>query len=188
MEFLMKWPVEFTKAIKIQWILIALFLLLTVTLGFSYFVLRPGKKRVEYLKNKMDDMAESYVMMRSMNISRIINQLNEEVSILNQKEKEVISKPLAQEQIPVFLSKLEREANRSGLQISSPLVNSNAKNTKSIKTIVIDFSFEGEFQEVLNFLRNLDSSQMGILVKDFSINAANERISGNIKFISFISF
>ncbi|MFQ5824556.1 MAG: type 4a pilus biogenesis protein PilO [bacterium] len=165
----MRWIDDLTNAVKVRTILIALIIFITTNLGIIYFVLRPCEKSAQTLERNLNNMRENYTQLKSQNLNSILDILNEEVKNLVQKEKRVFSSTLSNEEIPLFITKLEREANNSGLNVYSSVVNNEIKKSGLFTTISVDLNFAGSFQEVLNFLRVLASWDEVLLINAINI-------------------
>ena len=183
----MRWINELTNIIKLRTIIIGLILLIAVNIGMTYFILRPYENTVQDLKLKVNLLYETDFQVRSTMITSSLELYDAEVAYLSQKETELFSHPVAIEEIPLFMSRLEREGNRAGLKIISS--KNNNKSSDEFKTLSITLKIEGTFQQILKFVRVLESWDEVLLISDFYLakeNRMHSRLSGHVKLISIV--
>ncbi len=164
----MRWIDDLTKAVKARTILFSLTILIATYLVINYLILGPNEKTVQTLKQNLDGMTENYIQMKSENLVGLLNILKVEVEQLEQKEKRISDSVMAQEEIPLMVSKLEVEASKSGLAVTSSVVQ-NKNKSESAKMISIDLTFTGSFQEVMTFLSALQSWDEILFINHFNV-------------------
>lgn len=173
------------RAFKFQTLLIAIaaFVLGMVTL--NYFLLSPGEAMVKKIQRNLGEMKESYVTLKSTDLSGIAQALQEEIEYLNRQREQIFSSRLSTGQIPLFISRLERDAEKAGLSVETQIVRQKEKT----KSVAINLDYSGSIQQVLDFLSTLANRHEIFLVRDFRIynpNSARNELNGEMQFISLL--
>ena len=181
----MRWINELTNVIKVPTIIIGLILLIAVNIGMNYLILGPYDDTVQKSKLRTNQLTETVLQLKAAKINSLIEFYNAEVEYLSKKETELFSHPLAIEQIPLFMSRLEREATKAGLSVNSS--RDKYKNSEEFKTVSLTLKIQGSFQQILNFLRLLESWDEVLLISDFSLKKRGDaKLSGHLKLISVV--
>jgi len=184
----MRWIHELTNIIKPGTIIIGLILLIAANIGMNYFILRPYENTVQNSKLKMKQLTDTHFQFRSSTkMDSLMEFYKAEVEYLSQKETELFSHPVAIEEIAIFMSKLEREGSRAGLNVKGS--KDNYKSSDNFKTVAITLNIGGNFQQILKFLRVLASWDEVALISDFYLAKdarMSSRLSGHVRLISVV--
>lgn len=171
------------SALKVQTLLIAIAAFVFGNMALNYFLLSPGEEMVKNTKRSLEEMKETYVGLKSTDMSGIAKALQEEVEYLNRKREQISSSVLSPEQIPLFISGLERDAEKAGLSVETKII----RQEKKSKSVAIDLDYSGNIQQVIGFLNMLENRDEILLVRNFRIynsNSAQNVLNGEMQFIS----
>ena len=180
---------DMRNAVQPRTIVIALVAFIIGQLVLNYFVLRPSKELVAASKRKLEAVQDTHLQLKSTDVDNLVAMLKVEIQHLEQKEKDIFSNELSHEQIPLLISRLEQEADGSGLQVSTGFTVGEKKGKNSAETTAIDLKFRGSFEDIMHFLHRLESSHKSLLVKNFNLNSQQsngEAVAGQLKLVSLI--
>jgi len=183
----MRWIHELTNIIKVRTLIIGLIVLIAANLGMNYFILRPYENTVQNSKLKMKQLTDTNFQFRSTNMNNLMEFYKAELEYLSKKETELFSHPVAIEEIAIFMSKLEREGSRAGLNVRGS--KDNYKSSEDFKTVAITLNIGGNFQQILKFLRVLASWDEIVLISDFYLEKGagmSSTLSGHVRLISVV--
>ncbi len=186
-----QWFQNLFQAIKIRILLIAAFVFVAGNWSLHSFILAPSQAMVKVAKKDLAEMKETYIQLKSTDISDIKKSLEREVDYLNEKQEKIFSNLLTDEQIPLLISRLEREAESTGLIVSTDIVHENRdakkKKAKSQAFVTINLNYTGTFEQLLSFLKKLKNWDEIMLIKNFQIhnrNSLKNSLNGQVQFIS----
>lgn len=186
-----QWFQNLFQAIKIRILLIAAFVFVAGNWSLHSFILAPSQAMVKVAKKDLAEMKETYIQLKSTDISDIKKSLEREVDYLNEKQEKIFSNLLTDEQIPLLISRLEREAESTGLVVSTDIVHENRdakkKKAKSQTFVTINLNYTGTFEQLLSFLKKLKNWDEIMLIKNFQIhnrNSLKNSLNGQMQFIS----
>lgn len=188
-----KWFQNLLQAVRIRTLVITAFVLVVGNLSLHSFVLAPSQAMVKTAKADMEEMKETYVQLKSTDMSAIAKSLELEVQYLNEKHDKIFSNLLTDEQIPLLISKLEREAELAGLVVRTNIVrknkNAKKKKAKSQTFVTINLNYTGTLVQLLSFLNKLENWNEIVLINNFRIyngDSLNNSLNGHVQFISLI--
>lgn len=187
-----------TKAVSIRTVIISVAALLVANIALRYLLLTPGEKSLHKLKNEFNQISESHSQLKAVDMKGISKILQKQVNYLKKKQENIVDSAKQEEEIPLFIYKLEQEASKAGLSVKSsmekrqkPRKKKNKNKKEAVKSVSINLSYTGSFRQVLSFLKNLETWEEVLLIKDFTIgsNSKNDpepQVSGHLKFTSLI--
>lgn len=187
----MNWLKNLLSAFKAKTLIIAVSGFVLGNLALNSFLLAPSKTTVEDMKRNLEELKETYIELRGADMSEIVKYLKDEVDYFSQKEEKIFGNVLSDEQIPLLISRLEREAETAGLTVGTDIVRSEEEEEESQapKSIAINLTFSGEIGQVLTFLKKLEDWDDIMLLRDFKIysrNAPQNLLNGQVQFITLI--
>jgi Tfp pilus assembly protein PilO len=184
----MQWINDIRNAVSIRKITVAVVVLLAGQVGLYHLIVQPSKERKQVLKRKLDRVQETYLQLQSTDMNSLIDRLKAEVKYTGNKRDKILASPMAREQIPFLISKLEREAETAGLRVASNL--GRNENEKSVQSALIALTFSGSFNKVMRFLSRLENWEDAVLLRDFSIESKSfesGELRGQMNFVSLIA-
>ena len=188
-----KWFQNLLQAIKIRTLVIAALVFVVGNWSLHSFILSPSQAMVKTSKSDLEEMKETYVQLKSTDMSEITKSLEQEVDYLNEKQEKIFSNLLTKEQIPLLISRLEREAEASGLEVRTDIVrgnkNAKKKKVKSETFVAINLNYTGTLEQLLSFLNKLKNWDEIVLIKNFKIynrDSLKNSLNGQVQFISLI--
>src|SRR3990172_4245323 len=83
--------------------------------GLLYFIaIHPFKAAISQQNEKLKQLTESYIQMKSVDYNKLLQALREQSSLFKEKDSLLQRAVLTEEDIPHFVSKLELEAGAAG--------------------------------------------------------------------------
>ena len=188
-----RWFQNLLQAIKIKTLVIAACVFVVGNWSLHSFILAPSQAMVKSAKADLAEMEKTYVQLKSTDMSEIRKSLEREVHYLNEKQTKIFSNLLTEEQIPLLISRLEREAEASGLEvrtnISREKKNAKKKNAKTQTFVTINLNYTGTLEQLLSFLNKLENWNEIVLIRNFHIysrDSLKNILNGQVQFISLI--
>ncbi len=186
----MRWYEEITQAVKVKSIIISTVTFICGLLGLYYFILRPNENLAQVSIEKFNDLNESYLQLKSTDINKVEELLQAEAENLRKKEEVIDSQSLSYEYLFLLISKFEDEANKTGIECEISILDEVNDQVENKKNVSIELSFEGSFQQVIKFIKKLQTWDEVLFVNDFHIqkkNKTDSKLTGQIIFMSFLS-
>ncbi len=173
------------RAFKIRTLFIASSVFVVGNLALNYFFLSPGQETLRAAERDLEEMKETYIQLKSTDMSEISKSLQQQVDYLNEKQKKITLSHLTNAQIPVFISKLERGAETAGLTVRTNI----KRQKKNPNLIAIDVNFTGTIIELFSYLNQLEKWDELLFVKNFRIhnkNSSQNILNGEMEFLLLI--
>ena len=188
-----RWFQNLLQAIKIKTLVIAACVFIVGNWSLHSFILAPSQAMVKSAKADLAEMEKTYVQLKSTDMSEIRKSLEREVHYLNERQKKIFSNLLTEEQIPLLISRLEREAEASGLEVRTDISrekkNAKKKNAKAQTFVTINLNYTGTLEQLLSFLNKLENWNEIVLIRNFHIysrDSLKNILNGQMQFISLI--
>ncbi|MCH8020884.1 hypothetical protein IH785_13610 [candidate division KSB1 bacterium] len=175
----------FLHAFKIRTLFIALSVFVAGNLALNYFFLSPSQEMVRAAEGDLEEMKETYIQLKSTDLSEISKSLQQQIDYLNEKQKKITSSHLTNAQIPVFVSRLELAAETAGLTVRTKI----KRQEKKSNLIAIDVDFTGTILELFSYLNRLERWEELLFVKNFRIynkNSSQNILNGKMEFIVLV--
>ena len=188
-----RWFQNLLQAIKIKTLVIAACVFVVGNWSLHSLILAPSQAMVKSAKADLAEMEKTYVQLKSTDMSEIRKSLEREVHYLNERQKKIFSNLLTEEQIPLLISRLEREAEASGLEVRTDISrekkNAKKKNAKAQTFVTINLNYTGTLEQLLSFLNKLENWNEIVLIRNFHIysrDSLKNILNGQMQFISLI--
>lgn len=175
----------FLHAFKSRTLFIALSVFVAGNLALNYFFLSPSQEMVRAAEGDLEEMKETYIQLKSTDLSEISKSLQQQIDYLNEKQKKITSSHLTHAQIPVFVSRLEGAAETAGLTVRTKI----KRQEKKSNLIAIDVNFTGTILGLFSYLNRLERWEELLFVKNFRIynkNSSQNILNGKMEFIVLV--
>lgn len=181
---------DLKNVFKLRTILIALAAFALGQIAFQFLILRPNKMLAEELESKLEEMTDTYIQLKATDMSKLVEQLDYEVKFIENTAKTAFADALPREQLPFFISILERAAEKVGLRVTSSVKRSDKPKKDEPALATITLNLQGAYGEVIAFIGELQKLQTMVIVKNFSIqnrNADDGTVSANVQLVAIIT-
>lgn len=152
--------------------------------GLYAFVVKPSQRAKSTAQANLRQITETYVQLKSQDLSLLEEYLQHEVDYLQSRRKKVFARKYALQDIPVLVSEIEQLAEKSGLKTSVDI--REQEKTQPLKTVSLNVSFTGRFAGICDFLAELKDMQKIHLVQTFRLsshNAKQAELEGAMQFL-----
>lgn len=140
------------------------------TIGIYFIIIQPQIDTTREFKEELAILNDTRFLLRTTNIDSIMQILQKDIHKYTAREKRFLNQPLRLEQVPLFISKLEKEAIDNGLVTSSELQKPNTDDKDSANKRHITLLLEGTFLQVMAFLENINNWERAVLVEEFKLS------------------
>jgi len=182
----MDWFFKIKNAFRLSTFVIALAALLTGTLVLYGFAVCPAENAKNSAKQKIDQLTDTYIQLKSHDITAIAEQLNHEVSYLREKDQRIFSHIYKLEEIPVLVANIEKSADNSGLIANMQLIRENEHPGQQITERTLNIVFSGSLKQIIQFLNNLNKQPGTFLLSSFKLvnqDGKQEQLSGHLQIL-----
>lgn len=172
-----------------KWIILGIAIFIFCNLAVYLFFIQPNKSALAELTKKSEQLTESYINLKSIDINNALEHLTLEIELLKKKENAVLKGAYKNDELPLFITRLENSATRSGLEISSPVLTYQEEEFEEMKMVRFNIVFKGTLPQLMQFLKTISSVNRGLLLDEFSITSEEQSpgyIKGHINFLSFV--
>ena len=151
----MQWLIDLKSAFSARTIGAAILAWILGCSNLYLIFIRPQINASEMIRLELATLDDNYFQLQTSRLNSVVTLLQNDIYAWEQHEKKLANQTLRLEQVPLFLSKLERTASAFGL---TPL-----DQIRDMKNIVkndrekryISLMFEGSYRQMLNYLQNL---------------------------------
>jgi len=174
------------NAFKLSTLVTAAASLIFGILGLYAFVVAPAKELHSSTEANLGRLTETYVQLKSQDLSKILSYLNQEVEYLKRKQEQVFSQLYSIEEIPTLVSKIERDAERAGLSVSTQIIHGTDQKKQQMPTMRLDVSFAGTFAQLAQFFNLLANRSEMFLIDSFQLRGQGlsvEKLDGRVQFL-----
>lgn len=155
---------------------------------FLYFLfLKQGEQQIKDAQLKFQELTDTYVQMKTIDYKSLTTALQEKKRALIEKQDLANMVVFSEEDVPHFVTKMERAAAKAGLKLSANVEHPSKKesNTEHKFTGVgINMNFSGSFMQTVRFLQTLDGWQEPVYISHFSLSGEHEssaRLGGGMR-------
>lgn len=179
----MRWLADLQSAFSAKIIGAAIFAWILGCSNFYLIFIRPHIKTAEKINREFAMLEENYFQLQTSHLDSVVALLQNEIDAWEHHKKKYANQALRLEQVPLFLSKLERTAKAFGL---TPLdqvrdMRAFAKNDAGKRSITL--MVEGSYRKILNYLQNLKTWDRTILLQGFALKKSsgkNSQLTGTL--------
>ncbi len=185
----MDWFFNIKSAFRLSTFVIALAALLTGTLVLYGFAVRPAENAKKSAKHKIDQLTDTYIQLKSHDVSAIAEYLNREVSYLQEKEDRIFSHIYKLEEVPVLVANIEKAAENSGLIANMQLIHKQEHLVQKIPELTLNIVFSGSLKQIIQFINTLKKRPAIFLFSNFQLvnpDSRQEQLTGHLQILILI--